>query len=94
MDIRIPETLKVGGLVYTVEVVEELDHACADTNYPKQRIRVAQANQKFMQQAFIHEIMHAINGEWQEERVEFLAMALFQLLQDNPQLFKKPKGGG
>lgn len=93
MDIRIPETIKVGGLTYTVEIVDELDRACADTNYGKQRIRVEKANPKFMQQAFLHELFHTINGEFLEEKVEFLAMSLFQILQDNPQLFKKVKGG-
>lgn len=94
MDIRIPTSLKVGGLVYRVEVVDDIGKpACADTDFQKQRIRVERADPKFMQQAFIHEILHAINGEWNEERVEFLAMSLFQVFQDNPQLFKRVKGG-
>jgi hypothetical protein len=89
MDIQIPKSIKIGGLNYSVTVVENLPTACADTNFQKQAIRIEEAHPKFMQQAFIHEILHTINGEWDELSVEFMAMAWFQIFQDNPSLFKK-----
>lgn len=94
MDIKIPKKIKVGGLVYKVEIVDELERGCADTHYGKQRIRIEKADPKFMQQVFVHELLHTINGEWVDEQIEFMAMSWFQIFQDNPNLFVKRVRGG
>ena len=91
MEVVIPETIRVGGLNYRVEIVDDLedDDACAKTHYNKTTIKIERAGKDFMQQVFLHELMHTVNSEWEEERVEFMAMALFQIIRDNPGLFQE-----
>lgn len=93
MDLIIPKEIKVGGLVYKVEVVDELEDAsaCAKVSFPKLKIKIEKGEPRYMQQVFIHEVLHAINGEWPDERIEFLAMALYAFIVQNPDVFRGGK---
>lgn len=93
MQIAIPEKIKVGGLIYDVKVVDDLENenACATTSFKKLEITIEKGNPQYMQQVFIHEVLHAMNGEWNDERIEFLAMSLYQFFMDNPTIFKNGK---
>lgn len=88
---KIPKILKVGGIIYTIEIVEKIDGAAAMIHFDEEKIRVQKAKEDFMNQAFWHEIFHAINGELRETDVEFLAVSLYQIITDNPELFEKSK---
>lgn len=89
----IPKKVKVGGLTYEVEIVDKMDDdSCVGKTYfQDSKIRIGKANPDFMEQVFMHELIHTINGEIGETEVEFLAMSLYQVIKDNPELFK---GGG
>lgn len=89
----IPKTIKVGGLTYDVEIVEKMDDdtAVGKTYFQDLKIKIGKANPDFMEQVFMHELIHTINGEIPEMECEFLAMSLYQIVKDNPQIFE---GGG
>lgn len=86
---RIPESIKVGGIRYSVEVVDKIDESDAqgEINYEECRIRIKKGNADAMKQTFIHEMFHAINIDFDEERVEFLSVLFYQIVQDNPTIF-------
>lgn len=86
---QIPKTVKVGGLTYRVEVVDKMDDdtAVAKTYFQDLTIKIGKAEPGFMQQVFLHELLHVINGEMKETLVEFLAMSLYQVVKDNPGIF-------
>lgn len=88
---KIPKTVKVGGLIYKVEIVDKMDDdSCvAKTYFQELTIRIGKAEKDFMEQAFIHELLHTINGELKETDVEFFAMSLYQVLKDNSDIFEK-----
>lgn len=92
--INIPSSVKVGGLIYDVEIVDELELAYGDTTRGKKRIRIQQADPDFMELVFLHEIVHTFNSEWPEERVHFLAQTLHQFIVENPDVFKEVKKHG
>jgi len=94
---NIPSKLKVGGIIYRVEVVkadEFGEKSAALISTEKCLIKILEGDPQFMQQAFWHELVHAINMEIEEEKVEFLAQALMQVTVDNPQLFEKKRKRG
>lgn len=86
---KIPHKVKVGALIYKVEIVDDLedDKSAAKLNYKTLTIKIEKAEPTFMKQAFLHELFHAINAEMSEEHVEFLSMALNQVISDNPEVF-------
>lgn len=87
---RIPEKIKIGGLDYTVETVNEIDGDCVGKIYYQDlKIKVENSQPDFMALTFWHEILHAINGEMKETDIEFLAQALYQVIKDNPHMFKE-----
>lgn len=90
---NIPDKVKVGGLTFAVEVVDKMDDdtAVGKTYFQDLKIKIGKANPDFMGQVFMHELIHAMNGEINETEVEFIAMSLFQIIKDNPQVFE---GGG
>lgn len=88
---KIPKTVKVGGITYEVEIVDKIEEAAAMIHFDEQKIRIQKAKEDFMNQAFWHELFHAINGELRETDVEFLAVSLYQIIKDNPQLFVTKK---
>lgn len=91
--ILFPKKIKIGGMTYQVTTVtaesEELeDGIAAKIDAVKGTIRVLEGHPVFMQVSLLHEVLHAINMEFPEERIEFLAQALNQIIVDNPQLFE------
>ncbi len=82
----IPETLKIGGHVYKVELVdsEKINGNCGEINRSRNTILIRDdlpESQKL--ETVIHEVLHAINHNFTEERIEFLSNALFQVIVDN-----------
>lgn len=90
---NIPDKLKVGGIFYSVRIMEPedvSDKIGGQINTERCVIKVLKGDPQFMQETFLHELFHAINMEIEEEKIEFLAQAMMQVLVDNPKLF----GGG
>lgn len=87
---KIPKKVKVGANIYTVSIVEkEKDiKQCGETSFPFQQIKITNGKQGFIEETFLHEVLHCINNEMNEEHVEFLAQALHRFIQDNKEIFK------
>jgi hypothetical protein len=88
---NIPSKIKVGGIIYKVKVVDPGDFddkVGAQISTERCWIKVMRADPQFMKQAFWHELFHAMNMEMEEEKVEFLAQAIMQIMVDNPKLFE------
>lgn len=86
---KIPESIKIGGITYKVDIVEDIDKSDAqgEIDYEKAYIRVKKTNEDSMKQTFLHELFHAMNIDFDEERVEFLSVILYQVIKDNPGVF-------
>lgn len=88
---NIPNKVKVGGITYKVRVVapEEMEEKTGGMiSTERCWIKVLKAETPFMEQTFLHELLHAINMELGEETTEFLAQALYQVIVDNPRIFE------
>lgn len=87
---KIPKSLKIGGLTYKIEEVDEVDDGDSAGKIvgTKQLIQIGHATNDYMKLTLVHEILHAINAEVKESEIEFLAQALYQVIKDNPELFK------
>lgn len=88
---QIPKNIKVGGIRYRVQVVgsEELeDKVGGKIATDKCLIKIIKAEPQYMHQTFLHEVLHAINMEIEEEKIEFLSQALYQVICDNPKVFE------
>lgn len=88
----IPEKVKIGGIVYNVEVVDDLSDIVGKLELNKQLIQIANGKEDYMNVTFLHEVFHAMNVCLEETQVEFLAGSLYQIIKDNPIIFN-PKGG-
>lgn len=96
----IPDKVKIGGVVFEVRRdVERLTLGPdfdANILYSKALIEIgADQNEQIQQRNFMHELVHAIFwnlGETErkdnEELVDKLAGALYQLIVDNPEMFR------
>lgn len=87
---QIPSTVKVGGLTYGIEIVNKMDDdSCVGKTYFQDlKIKIEKAEKPFMELTFLHEILHAMNAELKETDIEFLAQSLYQVLVDNPKIFR------
>ena len=87
----IPKKIKVGGLTYKVLIVDQIDgdDASGITDPKTLTIKIIKCHPNVMEQTFIHELLHAINFEKEQEEVEFLSMSLYQVIKDNPKLFNR-----
>lgn len=85
---KIPKTIKVGGIIYTIEYDRDL-MKLGETNLAKKTITIRQMEKEAMKQTFIHELFHAFNSEIGEVEVEFLCQMLFGVIVDNPGIFSK-----
>jgi hypothetical protein len=98
---RIPKTLKVGGIHYAVkrrpQVKNKGEQACWGlTNYATAEIIVdSKLHGHVVEEVFIHEMTHAIFnqtgisndvGTKEEEYVDRLSKGLYQVLKDNKML--------
>ena len=97
----IPKSIKIGGHTYRVEITNRFDlgrdNVSAEILYNELVIRVSpdQARQK-MESDLLHEVIHGLyhhlgyvqrEDAKEEKEVEELAQALYQVIQDNPELF-------
>ncbi len=88
----IPKKVKVGGLIYKVNIVESLDEDCCGiTDNKMLTIRMAKAPKESLEATFLHEIIHAINHEFGEVGTECVARGIYQVMKDNPGIFKHGK---
>ena len=99
---KIPEKIKIGGKVYTVEITNKMDlginNVSAEIIYSDLVIRVSPQAQGKMEADFLHEVTHGIlehlgYKDHDEKRVDELAQALYMVIQDNPEMFTPEKGG-
>ena len=94
---KIPKTVKIGGIIYSVQEVDRLtfgDSATAEINYRKSTIEIAKdISEQRKHRDFLHEVMHAIYdnlgySEHNEKQIDELAGALYQFVVDNSEVFK------
>jgi len=89
------KSIKIGGNMYRVYMTkdENLGDAAADCDNQKHIIRIGRgAKPEAVRHFLLHEILHALNWEWEEKEIEMLAVMIEQVLVDNPhvtQLFLK-----
>ena len=92
---KIPHAIKIGGLKYRVRIVKEIDkkdESAGETDSQKLIISLLSGQkQQALEVSFLHDMFHAINLNLDEKEVEYLAMALYQVIRDNPGLFKYGK---
>jgi hypothetical protein len=88
----IPPTIKIGGITYKIQFCELGESLEPDVggqmSADKCLIRILKGDPQFMDECFLHELFHAINIGLKEETVEFLAQSLYQIIVDNPSIFK------
>lgn len=94
---QIPKSIKVGGITYQVKESERLslgENYNAEIDYQKAVIEIQKSLEKQVaQRSFLHEVIHAIYSELgysehDEKQIDELAGAFFQLIVDNPAMFK------
>ncbi|MEK6881607.1 MAG: hypothetical protein AABY22_18445 [Nanoarchaeota archaeon] len=88
---KIPRAIKIGGLKYRVKIVKKIDNkdSSGETDTRKLTILLHRDHKReALEVTFMHELFHAINLNLEEKEVEYLAMAFYGLLKDNPRLFK------
>jgi len=94
---KIPEKVKVGGRVYTVEITENISlgsNYTGEIDYTKLVIRVRPMAQAKMEHDFIHELFHAMYdhcgySEHTEEVADRFAAILHAIVCDNPEMFSE-----
>lgn len=95
----IPTNVKVAGIDYKVEQVEEIDNNpshMGDVVYQKSLIRIKQGmSEDKKEQTLVHEILHACYEEagienQDEDTINRVGVILYQVLKDNKMFFKKP----
>ena len=80
---KIPKSVKIGGIVYKVDIVPMGDDL-GQTDFRTSEIRISKDlndNQKLA--SFIHEVIHCVNTQLTEEQVDYLALSLNQIIVDN-----------
>ena len=96
---KIPKTIRLNGIEYTVEEVDHLDNgvnlAYGYINYETHQILISKEKNIGYQKkclVLLHEIMHGIAeayrldlGDNEEEIVDTFARGIYQVLQDNGQ---------
>lgn len=85
---NIPKKLKIGGHQFRVELVEgnnlDEDNTCGKCDKNKNTILISKSlSQSQKEVTLFHEIIHAVNGELEEEIVDSLAEQLYQVLSAN-----------
>lgn len=88
---KIPSKIKIGAVVWKVSIEKLEDSKCGSTNVKKLLIKIDSEQDKRAQElTFIHELLHAINTEVNDEVVnEYMALSLYQIIQENPGIFTK-----
>ncbi len=93
---KIPEKIKIGGKVYSVEITNKLDlgnvNYSGEIVYNDLIIRICPQAQGKMEADFVHEMMHGIFDhlgytEHDEKKIDEFANALHMVITDNPEIF-------
>ena len=93
---KIPNTIKIGGMTYAVEITDKLNlgivHVSAEIDYAELIIRVSKQATAKMEADFLHEVFHAIYEhlgyrEHDEKHIDELAQSLYMVICDNPGMF-------
>lgn len=99
---KIPNKVKIGGYTYSVEredapyVIDDVI-AHGSHNYPNLQIKVGSfGTLEYQESVFLHELIHGIIAVYcanrqDEEFVEQLSKGLYQVIVDNPKIFKCDK---
>lgn len=105
---NIPQSVKIGGKVYRVEVTDKLTlgkaNVSAEIDYMELVIRICPSARGKMEADFVHELIHGIldflgYDNHDEKKVDEMANALYMVIRDNPKMFVKdnpkmpPKSG-
>ena len=95
---KIPKKVKIGGTTYNVITsVERLfkgDDCSAEINYYDSIIEISRnCGEQRAKRDFLHEVVHAIYDnlgytEHDEKQIDELAGALYQVIVDNPEMFR------
>ena len=94
---QIPKKIKIGGKVYEVEITDKLFLGAATMSaeiiYTDLVIRVSPSARGKMEADFIHEVVHGIadamgHKAHDEREIDALAQMLYQVIQDNPDMFR------
>ena len=83
---KIPKKIKICGITYDVNIVEHIDdgNTCARLVRDCNLILIASGLSKEQQElSFLHECVHAVNGEMSENTVDFIAVILHGIITDN-----------
>jgi len=95
----IPKKVKIGGLVYDVEITKNIsmgNNYTAEIIYEDLKINVRPMKEMLMQRYFLHEIVHGIYDQLgykdhDEKQIDELAAAFHALITDNPEIFSEPQ---
>jgi hypothetical protein len=90
-NMQIPKKIKIGGRLYSIFIVSEDDFddkSAGEIATDKGWIKIVQGQKSFIEQTLLHELFHAINTQLSEETIEFLAQAWYQIMIDNPGIFR------
>lgn len=105
---NIPQSVKIGGKVYQVEITDKLTlgkaNVSAEIDYMALFIRICPSARGKMEADFVHELIHGIldflgYDNHDEKKVDEMANALYMVIRDNPKIFVKdnpkmpPKSG-
>lgn len=95
---NIPQSVKIGGKVYQVEITDKLTlgkamHS-AEIDYMELAIRICPSARGKMEGDFWHEMVHGIldflgYDNHDEKKVDELANAIYMVIRDNPKIFGK-----
>lgn len=93
---NIPDKLKIGGLTYSVyksDVIILGPQYTGEIDYGELIIRLRNRAPQMMERTLWHEIFHGIYDnlgyvDHDEKHIDELAGALYQLIVDNPELFR------
>lgn len=95
---NIPDKVKIGGFTYDVAMVDRLakgEEYGAVIDYANITIEIStQCSKQRNEHDFLHEVVHAIFDnlgytEQDEKQVDELAGSIYQLIIDNPLIFKE-----
>lgn len=94
---RLPKKLKIGGHDVKLEVVEQMEgehpNAAGGWTELANLIQICKSQTGSQKEVtLLHEILHAINYNFTEVEVEFLAQSLYQVLKDNKLYFNGKDG--
>lgn len=97
---QIPDTIHIGGLPYMVfryppSELGEQKEGCI--SYRQQEIHVVDAENDYAKITFLHEVIHGMlealgltDTNQDEKLVDGLAHQLYQVIEDNPEMFAEP----